>query len=106
MSVGARPELPSRTVKSTYRMGGYGDTLLNPLFRSNGDRPSPYLSSLYGPHRSFRRCRRLGSAVFLDRLAALTGRDPRPPKRGPKPALDKGICPVKCHRNRNLRTAA
>ena len=26
-----------------------------------------------------------GSAAFLDRLAALTGRDPRPKRRGPKP---------------------
>jgi putative transposase len=30
--------------------------------------------------------RPLGSPVFLDRLAALTGRDPRPRKRGPKAA--------------------
>jgi putative transposase len=29
--------------------------------------------------------RPLGAPTFLDRLAALTGRDPRPPKRGPKP---------------------
>src|SRR5277367_556710 len=29
--------------------------------------------------------RPLGSPAFLDRLAALTGRDPRPRKRGPKP---------------------
>jgi len=35
--------------------------------------------------------RSLGSAAFLDRLAALTGRDPRPRKRGPKPTTDKGI---------------
>ena len=29
--------------------------------------------------------RRLGSASFLDRLAAATGRDPRPRRRGLKP---------------------
>ncbi|MFZ0210381.1 MAG: hypothetical protein WAL59_30475 [Roseiarcus sp.] len=29
--------------------------------------------------------RPLGSPAFLDRPAALTGRDPRPRKRGPKP---------------------
>ena len=29
--------------------------------------------------------RPLGSPAFLDRVAALTGRDPRPAKRGPKP---------------------
>jgi putative transposase len=29
--------------------------------------------------------RPLGAPAFLDRLAALTGRDPRPRKRGPKP---------------------
>ena len=29
--------------------------------------------------------RPLGSACFLDRLAAITGRDPRPKRRGPKP---------------------
>ncbi len=29
--------------------------------------------------------RPLGSASFLDRLAAATGRDPRPRRRGPKP---------------------
>jgi putative transposase len=29
--------------------------------------------------------RPLGSASFLDRLAAATGRDPRPKRRGPKP---------------------
>jgi putative transposase len=29
--------------------------------------------------------RPLGSAAFLERLATLTGRDPRPAKRGPKP---------------------
>ena len=29
--------------------------------------------------------RPLGSAAFLDRLAAATGRDPRPKRRGPKP---------------------
>jgi REP-associated tyrosine transposase len=34
--------------------------------------------------------RPLGSPAFLARLAALTGRDPRPRKRGPK-ARDKGI---------------
>lgn len=33
--------------------------------------------------------RPLGSAAFLDRVAALTGRDPRPRKRGPK-AKDEG----------------
>ena len=32
--------------------------------------------------------RPLGSQAFLDRLAASTGRDPRPKRRGPKP---KGI---------------
>ena len=30
--------------------------------------------------------RPLGSPAFLDRVAALTGRDPRPAKRGRKPA--------------------
>ncbi len=34
--------------------------------------------------------RPLGSPAFLDRLAVLTGRDPRPTKRGPKPG-GKGI---------------
>jgi putative transposase len=29
--------------------------------------------------------RPLGSPAFLERLAALTGHDPRPAKRGPKP---------------------
>src|SRR5271166_1980109 len=37
--------------------------------------------------------RPLGSASFLDRLAAATGRDPRPRRRGPKPKGDK------CHRS-------
>ena len=32
--------------------------------------------------------RPLGSASFLDRLAAATGRDPRPRRRGPKPKGD------------------
>ena len=32
--------------------------------------------------------RALGSAAFLDRLAALTGRDPRPKWRGPKPGIE------------------
>jgi putative transposase len=35
--------------------------------------------------------RPLGSPAFLDRLAALTGRDPRPRKRGPKPTTEKGF---------------
>ena len=35
--------------------------------------------------------RPLGSPAFLDRRAALTGRDPRPRKRGPKPASNKGF---------------
>jgi len=35
--------------------------------------------------------RPLGSPAFLDRLAALTGRDPRPRKRGPKPGANKGF---------------
>src|SRR5208337_3584486 len=35
--------------------------------------------------------RPLGSPAFLERLAALTGRDPRPRKRGPKPAANKGF---------------
>jgi len=30
-------------------------------------------------------CRPLGGPAFLDRLAALTGRDARPRKRGSKP---------------------
>jgi hypothetical protein len=34
--------------------------------------------------------RPLGSPAFLDRLAALTGRDPRLRKPGPKPTTDKG----------------
>ena len=37
--------------------------------------------------------RPLGSPPFLDRLAALTGRDPRPRKRGPKKAV-KGLSKV------------
>lgn len=40
--------------------------------------------------------RPLGSAAFLDRLAAITGRDPRPRKRGPNPE-DRGD-QVKCPR--------
>ena len=35
--------------------------------------------------------RPLGSPAFLDRLAALTGRDPRLRKRGPKPTAEKGF---------------
>jgi len=35
--------------------------------------------------------RPLGSPAFLDRILALTGRDPRPRKRGPKPAFNKGF---------------
>jgi len=35
--------------------------------------------------------RPLGSPAFLDRIAALTGRDPRPQKRGPKAGAIKGI---------------
>ncbi len=35
--------------------------------------------------------RPLGSPAFLDRLAALTGRDPRPGRRGPKPSANKGL---------------
>ena len=38
--------------------------------------------------------RPLGSPAFLDRLATLTGRDPRPAKRGPKPAANKGFSKV------------
>jgi putative transposase len=38
--------------------------------------------------------RPLGSPAFLDRLATLTGRDPRPGKRGPKPAANKGFSKV------------
>jgi len=38
--------------------------------------------------------RPLGSPAFLDRLAALTGRDPRPRKPGPKPTTDKGFSKV------------
>jgi putative transposase len=34
--------------------------------------------------------RPLGPPAFLDRLAALTGRDPRPRKRGPKPRAAEG----------------
>jgi len=33
--------------------------------------------------------RPLGSPAFLDRIAALAGRDPRPRKRGPKPGVNK-----------------
>jgi putative transposase len=39
--------------------------------------------------------RPLGSPYFLDLLATLTGRDPRPRKRAPKPAANRGL--VKCH---------
>ena len=35
--------------------------------------------------------RPLGSPAFLDSLAALAGRDPRPRKRGPKPRVNKGF---------------
>jgi putative transposase len=35
--------------------------------------------------------RPVGSPAFLDRLAAATGRDPRPQRRGPKPKRGKGI---------------
>jgi REP-associated tyrosine transposase len=35
--------------------------------------------------------RPLGSPAFLDSIVALTGRDPRPRKRGPKPASNKGF---------------
>jgi hypothetical protein len=35
--------------------------------------------------------RPLGSPAFLDRLAALTGRDPRSRKRGPKPMTRQGV---------------
>ena len=35
--------------------------------------------------------RPLGSHTFLDRLAALTGRDPRPRKRGRKPMTRSGV---------------
>ena len=35
--------------------------------------------------------RPLGSPAFLDRNAALTGRDPRPRKRGPKLAANEGF---------------
>jgi putative transposase len=38
--------------------------------------------------------RPLGSPPFLDRLATLTGRDPRPRKRGPKPAANRGFSKV------------
>ena len=34
--------------------------------------------------------RPLGSPAFLDRVAALTGRDPRPAKRGRKPREETG----------------
>jgi len=34
--------------------------------------------------------RPLGSPAFLDRVAALTGRNPRPRKRGPKPRGQEG----------------
>ena len=40
------------------------------------------------PDRSPGVGRPLGAAPFLDRLAALTGRDPRPQKRGRKPRLE------------------
>ena len=50
--------------------------------------------------------RPLGAPAFLDRLAALTGRDPAfLPKRGPKPraaegnAAKNGARSCKCHRN-------
>ena len=33
--------------------------------------------------------RPLGSLAFLDTIAALTGRDPRPRKRGSKPGANK-----------------
>jgi putative transposase len=35
--------------------------------------------------------RPLGAGAFLDRLAALTGRDPRPGRRGRKPRVAKGV---------------
>ena len=38
--------------------------------------------------------RPLGSPAFLERLATLTGRDPRPSKRGPKPAANRGFSKV------------
>jgi putative transposase len=42
--------------------------------------------------------RPLGSPAFLDALAARTGRDPRPRRRGPKPKAENGGS-VKRHRN-------
>ena len=51
---------------------GYGDTLLNPHFVQMAIAlPVPEFRFV-APHRSFRRCRRLGSAVLLDRLTALS----------------------------------
>jgi hypothetical protein len=35
--------------------------------------------------------RPVGSPAFLDTIATLAGRDPRPRKRGPKPAANKGF---------------
>jgi len=78
------PHAHSRTLRS------YRASLLGSMRQQGGDgraRHSPLLAFVAALRAAESIGRPLGPPAFLDWLAALAGRDPRPGKRGRKPRL-------------------